>query len=45
MCFSATASFTAGAVLVPIGIVTVSRARSWRELPLAAIPVPLQTLR
>ncbi len=39
MCFSATASFTAGAVLVPMGIVTLSRARSWREAPLAAIPV------
>ena len=39
MCFSAAASFTAGAVLMAVGAVTVSRARNPRELPYAAIPV------
>jgi hypothetical protein len=39
MCFSATASFTAAGVIGAIGIVTLSRARSPRELPLAAAPL------
>ena len=38
MCFSATASFTAGAVLLVVGTVTVPRARRPAELPFAAIP-------
>ena len=38
MCFSATASFTAGAALLGIGAVTVSRARGRAELPFALIP-------
>ena len=38
MCFSATASFTAGAALLGIGAVTISRARGRAELPFALIP-------
>ena len=41
MCFSATASFSAGAVLFGIGTLTLQpawAAHRWRELPLAAIP-------
>ena len=38
MCFSATASFTAGVLLLGAGALTVRSARSPRELPLAAIP-------
>lgn len=39
MCFSAPASFTAAAVLLGLGTVTMRRARSRRELPYAAIPL------
>ena len=39
MCFSATASFTAGAALLAVGTVTTSRARRTVELPFALIPV------
>lgn len=39
MCFSAEASFTAGAVLLVIGAVTVRQARSRREMPYALIPL------
>jgi hypothetical protein len=39
MCFSATASFTAGAALLIIGTVTARRARRIAELPFALIPV------
>jgi hypothetical protein len=39
MCFSATASFTAGAALLLIGSVTTRRARRPSELPFALIPV------
>lgn len=39
MCFSATASFTAGILLLGARIVAVKSARSRRELPLAAIPL------
>lgn len=38
MCFSATASFTAGAGLLLIGAVTASRARRPAEVPFALIP-------
>ena len=38
MCFSATASFAAGAALLAIGTVTFSRAERRPELPFAAIP-------
>ena len=38
MCFSATASFTAGAALLGVGAVTVSRVRRPAELPFAMIP-------
>ena len=38
MCFSATASFTAGAALLGVGAVTISRARRRAELPFALIP-------
>lgn len=38
MCFSATASFTAGTALLAIGAVTIRRARSRAELPYALIP-------
>ena len=39
MCFSATASFTAGVVLLGVGVLTLRAARRPRELPLAAIPM------
>lgn len=39
MCFSATASFSAGAVLLGIGALTLKAARQPRELPFAAIPL------
>ncbi|AEB85714.1 MULTISPECIES: DUF6629 family protein [Comamonadaceae] len=39
MCFSATASFTAGGVLLALGATTVPRAASRAELPYALIPV------
>ena len=39
MCFSASASFTAGASLSAIGIVTLRRAERRSELPFAAIPL------
>ena len=39
MCFSATASFTAGAALLVVGAVTTRRARRPAELPFALIPV------
>ncbi len=39
MCFSASASFTASAILLGIGTVTMRRARTRRELPYAAIPL------
>ena len=38
MCFSATASFTAGVALLGLGTLTFRRARSVAELPYAAIP-------
>ena len=38
MCFSATASFTAGVGLMAVGAVTVSRVRQPAELPFALIP-------
>lgn len=39
MCFSATASFSAGAILLGLGALTLKSARRPRELPLAAIPL------
>lgn len=39
MCFSATASFTAGAVLSAVGVVTIKKAKSKRALPFAVIPL------
>jgi hypothetical protein len=39
MCFSATASFTAGVVLVGIGTLTLKSAKCAREYPFAAIPL------
>ncbi len=39
MCFSATASFTAGTVLLGIGALTLKSASRPRELPFAAIPL------
>ena len=39
MCFSATASFTAGTILLGIGVVTLKLAKHPRELALAAIPL------
>ena len=38
MCFSATASFTSGAALLIVGVVTARRARRPAELPFALIP-------
>ena len=39
MCFSATASFSAGAILLGLGTLTLKSARRPRELPFAAIPL------
>lgn len=39
MCFSATASFTASLVLSAGGIIAVSKAKSWHEIPIASIPL------
>ena len=39
MCFSATASFSAGAFLLGVGTLTLKSARRPRELPYAAIPL------
>ncbi|MFA5997629.1 MAG: DUF6629 family protein [Candidatus Paceibacterota bacterium] len=39
MCFSATASFTAGAVLTATGVVTIKKAKEKSELPFATIPL------
>lgn len=39
MCFSATASFAAGAGLTAAGVYSISKARSSRERPYAAIPL------
>ncbi|MEQ1863939.1 MAG: DUF6629 family protein [Micropepsaceae bacterium] len=39
MCFSATASFTAGAFLLGVGTLTLRSAISSRDLPFAAIPL------
>ncbi len=39
MCFSATASFSAGIVLLSVGVLAVKSARGPREVPLAAIPL------
>jgi hypothetical protein len=39
MCFSATASFAAGGLLLGLGVLTIKSARQPRELPFAAIPV------
>jgi hypothetical protein len=39
MCFSATASFTAGALLLGLGTMTLKSTRERREVPFAAIPL------
>ena len=39
MCFSATASFSAGVVLLGVGTLTLRAAHHRRELPFAAIPL------
>jgi hypothetical protein len=39
MCFSASASFVACGAIGAVGLVTIVRARSTNELPLAAIPL------
>ena len=39
MCFSATASFTAGTLVLGIGAVTMKSVRKPGELPYAAIPM------
>jgi len=39
MCFSATASFTAGATLSALGIATLTQIRSRRELLLGSFPL------
>ena len=39
MCFSATASFSAGTILLGLGTLTLRSARRPRELPFAAIPL------
>ena len=39
MCFSATASFTAGVPLLLIGVITISRVRNRKDLLYALIPM------
>jgi len=39
MCFSATASFTAGTALTAVGGMTVHKSRGWVELPIALVPL------
>lgn len=39
MCFSATASFTAGAALSTVGVLTIRKSRGKAELPLAVVPL------
>ena len=39
MCFSATASFTAGAALTAVGGLTVHKSHGQIELPLALVPL------
>ena len=39
MCFSATASFTAGAALTAVGAVTVHKSQGKAELPIALVPL------
>lgn len=39
MCFSATASFAAGAVLSAAGVVTIKKTKTKEEIPFAAIPL------
>lgn len=39
MCFSATASFAAGAGLLVVGAITLRQARRRAEMPFAAIPL------
>lgn len=39
MCFSATASFTAGTALTAVGVLTVRRSQGRAELPLALVPL------
>ena len=39
MCFSATASFTAGAVLTGIGVVSIKKTKKTAEIPFASIPL------
>ena len=41
MCFSATASFVAGGALSATGAVTLKKAKTWREAPLASVPLLL----
>ena len=39
MCFSATASFTAGIVLTVIGVATVKKTQRKTEIPFAMVPL------
>lgn len=39
MCFSATASITAGAVLAATGVATIKKAKNKKQLPLAVMPL------
>src|SRR3990172_6330198 len=39
MCFSATASFVTAAATGTAGLMAISRATEWREIPLATIPL------
>lgn len=41
MCFSATADLAAGAVLVPLGVLSLAQVRAPREAPYAALPLLL----
>jgi len=43
VCFSATASFAACAATAMAGTFTLSRAQSWRDVPLAAVPIAFAT--
>lgn len=39
MCFSATASLIAGGTLSTVGVLTISQAKTKKELPFASIPL------
>lgn len=39
MCFSVEADLVSGALIAPLGVLSLAQVRSWREVPLAALPL------